>query len=112
MKKILLASAVLLCGISLSQAGLHFDFRFGIPLPPLPIVVQSAPPVYVSPPAAPYYCPPPSVVYAPPAVTFGFGNPYYYNGYYGGYRGYRGYDRHVDRRGDWGRRDHWRGDRR
>jgi hypothetical protein len=109
MKKILLASAVLLAGISLSHAGLHFDFRFGIPLPPPPIVFGSPPPVYVSPPVAPYYCPAPAVVYAPPALSFRFGSPYYYHPYY---RGYRGYDRHWDRRGDGDRHNTWRGNRR
>ena len=65
MKTKLLLTAALVGAASLSaQAGVHFGFSFGLPLPPLPVVVVSPPaPVYVAPPA----CPAPAVVVATPA---------------------------------------------
>ena len=95
MKKLLLLSAILLGGAHASQAGVRFNFGFGLPLPPLPGVVIGAPapvyqapaPVYYSSPyyAAPY-CPP-AVVVQPPARYFGYGPRYYDRGWYG-YRGH------------------------
>ena len=64
MKTKLLLTAALVGAASLSaQAGVHFGFSFGLPLPPLPVVVVAPPRVYVAPPV----CAPPAVVVAPPA---------------------------------------------
>src|SRR6202000_3059924 len=63
MKTKLLLAAALVGAASLSaQAGVHFGFSFGLPLPPLPVVTGAAPaPVFV----APSYCAPQAVVAAP-----------------------------------------------
>ena len=59
MKTKLLLTAALIGAASLSaQAGVHFGFSFGLPLPPLPVVTVAAP-VYVA----------PAPVCAPPAVA-------------------------------------------
>src|SRR5436190_6609610 len=79
MKKLLLLSAVLLGAVSVSQAGVHFNLGFGLPLPPLPGVVIGAP--------ATVYGPPPVVV-APPPVYFGYGGYGCAPGYGYGYSGY------------------------
>jgi hypothetical protein len=67
MKTKLLLTAALVGAASLSaQAGVHFGFSFGLPLPPLPVpVIYTAPaaPVYV----APAVCAPPAVVVTTPA---------------------------------------------
>jgi len=77
MKRILLVSAVLLGAVSASQAGVRLNLGFGLPLPPLPGIVISAPaPVLVAPPvcvAPPVFVAPPPVVVAPPGAYFGFG---------------------------------------
>jgi hypothetical protein len=64
--KLLLAAALVgaatLSTVSSAQAGVHFGFSFGLPLPPLPVVTFAAPaPVVV----APTYCAPAAVVAAP-----------------------------------------------
>jgi hypothetical protein len=92
MKKLLILSAVLLGTAAASQAG-GIDIRIGLPLPPLPHVVISAPaprvivheprvvvrapvcapaPVYVPPPV----CAPAPVIVAPPRRVV-YAAPYY-----------------------------------
>lgn len=67
--KLLLAAALVgaatLSTVSSAQAGVHFGFSFGLPLPPLPVVTVAAPsaPVYISVPV----CTAPEVVVAAPA---------------------------------------------
>src|SRR5579871_1157867 len=106
MKKLLLLSAVLLGAVSASQAGVRFNFGFGVPLP-APVVVAPPAPVCVTPPApvfvtpsvcapapvvvTPQVCAPAPVVVAPPVVSFGFGH-YGYDRFHGPYR----YDFHRD----------------
>lgn len=112
MKKLLLLTAVVLGAATASQAGVRFNFGFGIPLPGIvlnPAPVYQVPPVYTSPapvyyPPAPAYCAP-APVYAPPTVYgpnvyLGFGTGWYgprYGywgpryGYYGHYRGWGGH---------------------
>jgi hypothetical protein len=103
MKKLLLASAVLLGlgAASSSYAGVRFDI--GLPLPPLPGVVIGGPRIY----APPVYAVPPRVVVRPPYLTFGYGGGYDcyrdgYGGYYGGGWDHRRYDRWDHRRGGHG----------
>jgi hypothetical protein len=80
MKKYLVLSAVLLGAVASSHAG-GIDFRFRLPLPPLPHivigqpaprVVVRAPEVCLPPPPVVYvpapYCPPPVVYHRPPVV--------------------------------------------
>lgn len=99
MKKILLLSAVLLGAVSASQAGVRFNFGFGVPLPapvvvapPAPVCVQAPAPVVVAPPV----CVPAPVVVSPPVVRFGFGHY--------GYDRFHGADRRDFHRDDRGRR--------
>ncbi|MDR3460408.1 MAG: hypothetical protein P4N60_23510 [Verrucomicrobiae bacterium] len=83
MKTKLLLTAALVGAASLSaQAGVHFGFSFGLPLPPLPVVyVAPAAPVYVAPPACP------AVVVATPACP----GPDY--AWVPGYWSFNGYNR-------------------
>src|SRR5881396_4060615 len=96
MKKLMLAAAVLVGGVAVSQAGI--DVRIGIPLP-LPRIIVSHPAPYcpsavvISPPVcepvvvAPPVCPPRVVVTCPPPVYYGHAYRY-------GHRDpWRGYDR-------------------
>src|SRR5262249_15469577 len=94
MKKLTLLAVVLLGAVTASQAGVHLNFGFGIPLPPLPplpgFVFSTPAPVCVTPPAAPvtYPCAPAPVDVAPPVVCA----PYRVYGYrwYG-----HGWDHHA-----------------
>lgn len=105
-----LVAVVAVAGLASSaQAGISFDFSFGLPLP----VFHSSRPVVV---AAP--CPPP-VVSCPPTVVYQ-SMPRYQPVYvapryerHNDYRDQRGYDHGRDQRG-WGRDDrgHNRGGRR
>ncbi|MEO6034233.1 MAG: hypothetical protein ABIQ35_03160 [Verrucomicrobiota bacterium] len=99
MKKLILLSAVLFGTAVASQAGVHVDLGFRLPLPPIPlpgrvIISRPAPPVYYS---EPEYCEPPQVIYAPPRVVY-VPSPSYYS--YPSYRS--GYSR-WDNRGHYGR---------
>ena len=86
MKKLLLAAAVLVGGVAVSQAGI--DVRIGLPLP-LPRIIVSHPAPYCPPlvVVAPPVCAPRVVVACPPPVYYGY--PYRY-----GHRDqWRGHDR-------------------
>src|SRR5207247_4080623 len=71
MKKLLLAAAVLVGGVAVSQAGI--DVRIGLPLP-LPRIIVSYPAPYCPPPVVvtPPVCAPRVVVACPPPGYYGY----------------------------------------
>jgi len=82
MKKLLLLSSVLMGAIPASWAGVHVSVGIGLPIPPLPRVIISAPaPVVVAPAPPPCEAGPPVVV-APPPVVVAPPGYYYYPRYY------------------------------
>jgi len=111
MKKLILATAVLLGAATASQAGIRFSFSIGLPaVAPMvacPAPVYTAPaPVYVTP--APVCQAPPALVYAPPPVVYAPA-PSIYVGVGSGWCGpdyrwghYRGWD-HGHGHGGWHR---------
>ena len=99
MKKLMLAAAVLVGGVAMSQAGVNL--RFGLPflpLPPLPHIVL-APPIFASEPypatvvIEPPFCPPRVFVEpCPPPFRYGYGYNYRYE-----HHDYRGHDHGYQR---------------
>ena len=97
MKKLMLAAAVLMGGMAISQAGI--DVRIGLPLP-LPRFIVGHPAPYCPPPVVvcPPVCPPRVVVSCPPPVYYG------HTYRYGHRDDWRGQDRRYDHGRGYGHR--------